>query len=65
MRHQWIIMGALCGVLSNAYASAGQYRQRGDHHGNICRSTVLNAVGHYWRSTRLVGNEMTVNVHTM
>jgi len=24
----------------NAYASAGQYRQRGDHHRNICRSTV-------------------------
>src|SRR5438128_2241251 len=36
----------------NAYASAGQYRQRGDHHGNICRSTVpQRSRSLYWGST--------------
>ncbi len=52
--------------LHNAYASAGQYRQRGDYHGNICRSTVPQ------RSRSLLGinetpwdgDEMIVDVHT-
>lgn len=44
----------------NAYASAGQYRQRGDYHGNICRSTVPQRS----RSPPWDGDEMIVDVHT-
>jgi uncharacterized membrane protein YeaQ/YmgE (transglycosylase-associated protein family) len=55
MRDQWIIMGALCGVLTMpmlAQASTGNV-------GTIMETFVVrqfpNAVGHYWGSPKLRG----------
>ena len=47
-------------------ASAGQYRQRGNHHRNFV-STVPQRDGHYWviNETRWDGDEMIVDVHTI
>lgn len=66
MQHQWIIMGALCGVLTMpmlAQASTGNV-------GTIMETFVVrhfpNAVGHYWviNETPWDGDEMIVDVHT-
>jgi hypothetical protein len=67
MRHRWIVIGALCGVLAMpalAQASAGDV-------GTIIETFVVrqfpDAASHYWviNETRWDGDEMTVDVHTI
>jgi hypothetical protein len=67
MRHQWIIIGVLCGILampSLAQASTGDV-------GTIIERFVVrqfpDAVGHYWviNKTQWDGDEMIVDVHTI
>ena len=67
MRHQWIIIGALCGILTIptlAQASTGDV-------GNIIETFVVrqfpDAAGHYWviNKTQWEGDEMIVDVHTI
>ena len=67
MQHQWIIIGALCGILTMpTLAQAGT----GDV-GTIIETFVVrqfpNAVGHYWviNETPWDGDEMIVDVHTI
>lgn len=67
MRHRWIIMGVLCGILtlsSLAQASTGDV-------GTIIETFVVrqfpDAASHYWvvNETRWDGDEMIVDVHTI
>ena len=67
MRHQWVIIGALCGILTIptlAQASTGDV-------GTIIETFVArqfpDATGHYWviNETRWDGDEMIVDVHTI
>ena len=67
MRHQWIITGALCGILTMsalAQASTGDV-------GTIIETFVVrqfpDAAAHYWviNETRWDGDEMIVDVHTI
>ena len=67
MRHQWIIIGALCGILimpTLAQASAGDV-------GTIIETFVVrqfpDAASHYWviNGTQWDGDEMIVDVHTI
>ena len=67
MRHQWIIIGVLCGILampSLAQASTGDV-------GTIIETFVVrqfpDATGHYWviNETQWEGDEMIVDVHTI
>ena len=67
MRHHWIIMGALCGVLTMpAFAQAST-----DDVGTIIEMFVVRqfpeAAGHYWviNETQWEGDEMIVDVHTI
>ena len=67
MRHQWVIIGALCGILTIptlAQASTGDV-------GTIIETFVArqfpDATGHYWviNETQWEGDEMIVDVHTI
>ncbi len=67
MRHQWVIMGVLCGILTIptlAQASSGDV-------GTIIETFVVrqfpDAASHYWvvNETRWDGDEMIVDVHTI
>ena len=67
MRHQWVIIGALCGILTIptlAQASTGDV-------GTIIETFVVrqfpDAASHYWviNETRWEGDEMIVDVHTI
>jgi hypothetical protein len=67
MRHQWIIMSALCGILTMpafAQASTGDV-------GTIIETFITrqfpDAAGHYWviNKTQWEGDEMIVDVHTI
>ena len=67
MRHQWIIISALCGILTMpalAQASTGDV-------GTIIETFVArqfpDAAGHYWviNETQWDGDEMIVDVHTI
>ncbi|MEK7237046.1 MAG: hypothetical protein AAB242_10510 [Nitrospirota bacterium] len=67
MRHQWIIMSVLCGILTMpalAQASTGDV-------GTIIETFVVrqfpDAAGHYWviNGTQWEGDEMIVDVHTI
>ncbi len=67
MRHQWVIIGALCGILTIpmlAQANTGDV-------GTIIETFVArqfpDATGHYWviNETRWDGDEMIVDVHTI
>ncbi len=67
MRHQWVIIGALCGILTIptlAQANTGDV-------GTIIETFVArqfpDAAGHYWviNETRWDGDEMIVDVHTI
>ena len=67
MRHQWIVVGALCGVLTMptlAQASTGDL-------GTIIERFVVrqfpDAASHYWviNDTQWDGDEMIVDVHTI
>ena len=67
MRHQWIIMGALWGILTMpalAPASTGDV-------GTIIETFVIRqfpgAASHYWviNETQWEGDEMIVDVHTI
>jgi len=67
MRHQWIIMSALCGILTMpafAQASTGDV-------GTIIETIITrqfpDAAGHYWviNKTQWEGDEMIVDVHTI
>jgi hypothetical protein len=67
MRHQWIIIGVLCGILTMpalAQASTGDV-------GTIIETFVVrqfpDAAGHYWviNETQWDGDEMIVDVHTI
>ena len=67
MRHRWIIMGAVCGILT---ISALAQSSTGDV-GTIIESFVVrqfpDAASHYWvvNETRWDGDEMIVDVHTI
>lgn len=67
MRHQWVIVSALCGILALpalAQASTGDL-------GTIIETFVVrqfpDAAGHYWviNETQWEGDEMIVDVHTI
>lgn len=67
MRHQWMIVSALCGILALpalAQASTGDL-------GTIIETFVVrqfpDAAGHYWviNGTQWEGDEMIVDVHTI
>jgi hypothetical protein len=67
MRHQWIIIGTLCGILTMpafAQASTGDV-------GIIIEAFVTrqfpDAASHYWviNETQWEGDEMIVDVHTI
>jgi len=67
MRHRWIIMGVLCGILTMpalAQTSSGDV-------GTIIETFVVrqfpDAASHYWvvNETRWDGDEMIVDVHTI
>lgn len=67
MRHHWIIVGALCGILTLpvfAQASTGDL-------GTIIEAFVArqfpDAASHYWviNGTQWEGDEMIVDVHTI
>jgi len=67
MRHRWIIVGTLCGILimpALARASAGDV-------GTIIETFVVrqfpDAASHYWviNETKWDGDEMIVDVHTI
>ena len=67
MRHQWIVVGALCGALMFPWlvqASTGDV-------GTIIETFVVrqfpDAASHYWviNGTQWEGDEMIVDVHTI
>jgi hypothetical protein len=67
MRHRWIILGVLCGILTMpglAQASSGDV-------GTIIETFVVqqfpDAASHYWvvNETRWDGDEMIVDVHAI
>lgn len=67
MRHQWIIIGALCGILTvPALAQASTVDV-----GTIIETFVVrqfpDAAGHYWviNETQWDGDEMIVDMHTI
>jgi hypothetical protein len=67
MRHRWIILGVLCGILAMpglAQASSGDV-------GTIIETFVVrqfpDAASHYWvvNETRWDGDEMIIDIHTI
>ena len=65
--HQWIIIGALCGIITTPTLAQASTGNVGTTIETIVVRQFPNAVGHYWviNETPWDGDEMIMGVHTL